>query len=271
MIERKFVSEKLREFQVQEYIAQTLNKAGHSRIEIKRTPLGEKIIIYTTRPGLIVGRKGENIKKLTVVLKKKFKMENPQIEIGEVENPLLDAGAVADRIVYTFERFGTKRFKFVGYDTLSKILAAGAIGAEIVISGKVPSSRAKKWRFSAGYLKKSGDISENHMLKTKVVAHLKTGAIGIKVTILPPTVALPDKVIIHGKEKPEIKVEELKVSPEEAKELEEEEEKIKKKKEEKEQQPKKEEITQEKKEKSKKDSEDKELEKENKEKAEKKE
>jgi len=223
MIERKFVSEKLKEFQVQEYIASTLSKAGHNRIEIKRTPLGEKIIVYTTRPGLIVGRKGENIKKLTVVLKKKFKMENPQIEIGEIENPLLDAGAVADQIVYTFERFGTKRFKFTGYDTLTKILDAGAIGAEIVISGKVPGARAKSWRFSAGYLKKSGDIAENYALNAKVVAHLKTGSIGVKVTILPPTIVLPDSIKIKEEKKPEIKIEELKETPEELKEVEKEE------------------------------------------------
>lgn len=220
MIERKFVSEKLREFQVQEYIASTLNKAGHSKIEIKRTPLGEKIIVYTTRPGLIVGRKGENIKRLTVVLKKKFKMENPQIEIGDIENPLIDAGAVADRIVYTFERFGTKRFKFTGYDTLTKVLDAGAIGAEIVISGKVPGARAKNWRFSAGYLKKSGDIAENYVLKAKVVAHLKTGSIGVKVTILPPSIILPDTITIKEEEKPKIEVEKLKETPEELKEVE---------------------------------------------------
>lgn len=232
MIERKFVSDKLREFQVQEYVAATLNKAGHSRIEIKRTPLGEKIIIYTTRPGLIVGRKGENIKRLTLVLKKKFKMENPQIEIGEVENPLLDPWVVADQIAYTFERFGTKRFKFVGYDTLSKILAAGATGAEIVISGKVPSARARRWRFSGGHMKKSGDIAENYVQKAKVVSLLKTGIVGIKVSILPPSVVLPDRIYIKEGKKPEIKVEELKEVPKDMKEMvqEEKEEPVKEKK-----------------------------------------
>ncbi|MEM4244806.1 MAG: 30S ribosomal protein S3, partial [Candidatus Nanoarchaeia archaeon] len=136
MIERKFVAQKLKERQVQEYVAQSLTKAGHCRVEIKRTPMGEKIIVYTTRPGLIVGRKGENIKKLTNTLKKKFNLENPQIEIGDIENPLLDAGAVADSIAYTFERFGPKRFKFIGYDMLTKIMDAGALGAEIVIGGR---------------------------------------------------------------------------------------------------------------------------------------
>ncbi|MFH1210915.1 MAG: 30S ribosomal protein S3 [archaeon] len=198
MIERKFVAQKLKERQVQEYVAQSLTKAGHSKVEIKRTPMGEKIIVYTTRPGLIVGRKGENIKRLTQTLKKRFNLENPQIEIGEIGNPLLDSGAVADQIAYTFERFGPKRFKFIGYDMLSKIMGAGAIGAEIVIGGRgVPGSRAKSWRFSAGYLKKSGNIAQEHVDRATVVASLKTGSIGVKVMIMHPDIQLPDKITIR--------------------------------------------------------------------------
>lgn len=199
MIERKFIAQKMKEQHVREYIASQMSKIGHSAIEIKRTPLGEKIIIYTSRPGLVVGKKGENIKKLTEVLKNKFGMENPQVEIGEIENKYLDVNSIADLIVDTFERFGTKRFKFIGYDMLQKIMGAGALGAEIVISGRgVPGSRAKSWRFLAGYLKKSGDLAENYVLSTKSAARLKTGAVGIKVKIMPPGVRLPDKIDIRA-------------------------------------------------------------------------
>ncbi|MFH1331960.1 MAG: 30S ribosomal protein S3 [archaeon] len=217
MIERKFVAQKLKERQVQEYVAQSLMKAGHCKVEIKRTPMGEKIIVYTTRPGLIVGRKGENIKRLTQTLKKRFNLENPQIEIGEIDNPLLDAGAVADQIAYTFERFGPKRFKFMGYDMLTKIIGAGAIGAEIVIGGRgVPGSRAKSWRFSAGYLKKSGSVAEEQVDKASVVALLKTGAIGVKVMIMHPDISLPDRIKL--KEDKKVQIEQIKEPVEEAKE-----------------------------------------------------
>ena len=129
MIERQFVAQRLKEFRVQEYIAQELGKSGYSHTQIKRTPLGEKVIVYTSRPGLVVGKKGENIQRLTQVLKKRFKMENPQIEIGEIQNPFLDVHFVADRIASTFERFGSKRFKSIGYRTLQSIMEAGAMGA----------------------------------------------------------------------------------------------------------------------------------------------
>ena len=210
MIERQFVSQKIKKQQIQEYMARMLAKAGYSHTDIQRTPLGEKVIVYTTRPGLVVGKKGENIKRLTAYLKSKFKLENPQIEIGEIENPLLDVQYVSDRIAYSLERFGPKRFKSIGYRALQDIMGAGAIGAEILISGKIPSARARSWRFSAGYLKKSGHIAQYEIKKAVNHVNLKPGIVGIKVSIMTPDIELPDKILLKTEEK-EIKVEEGKV------------------------------------------------------------
>ncbi|MBI4151316.1 30S ribosomal protein S3, partial [Candidatus Woesearchaeota archaeon] len=150
MIERKFVAERVKERSILEYVSFTLKNVGHSSTKMVRTPLGEKIIIFASRPGLVVGRKGENIKKLTNTLKKKFNLENPQIEISEVENPNLDAQIVAERIASTLERFGIQKFKAIAHKTMQDVMNAGALGIEIKISGKVPSARAKSWRFYNG-------------------------------------------------------------------------------------------------------------------------
>lgn len=194
MIERKFVQERLKEFKVEEFISETLDNVGHSKTKIVRTPLGDKVIVFASRPGLVVGRKGENIKKLTNALKKKFNLDNPQIEISEVENPNLDPQIVAERIASTLQRFGINRFKGIGHRTLSDVMGAGAHGVEITISGKVPSQRAKTWRFSAGYLKKCGDISVSGMRHAQADAKMKSGTVGIDVSILPPDVVLPDDI-----------------------------------------------------------------------------
>ncbi len=205
MIERQFFARKIKEQQIEEFISSNLDKAGYSHTEILRTPLGEKIIIYTSRPSLIVGRKGANIKELTEVLKKKFSMENPQIEVSEIDTPNLNPKSVAKHIIHTFERFGPKRFKSIGYKSLQDIMDAGALGAEIVISGRgVPSSRAKSWRFKTGYLKKSGYVAESLVKKGYATAHLKSGSVGVKVTILTPDIRLPDKIILKEiKKEPE--------------------------------------------------------------------
>lgn len=194
MIERKFVAEKLKEYQIQEFISQTLKNVGHSHTKLQRTPVGDKVIIYASRPGLVVGRKGENIKKLTQTLKKRFNLENPQIEISEVERPNLDAQIVAERIASTLERFGIQKFKAIGHKTMTDVMGSGALGIEILISGKVPSQRAKTWRFYQGYLKKCGNIAQEGVARAQAVAVLKTGEIGIQVAIMGPDIKLPDDI-----------------------------------------------------------------------------
>jgi small subunit ribosomal protein S3 len=194
MIERQIVAANVKELEIQEYITGVLKNLGHSHIKLQKTPLGEKIIVFASRPGLIVGRKGQNIKKLTEDLKVKFKLENPQIEINEVERPELDAQIVAERVASSLEKFGTQRFKGIGHRIMSDVMNAGALGIEILISGKIPSSRAKRWRFYQGYLKKCGDVAVMGVRKAYAAAQLKTGSVGIQVRIMPPDIILPDVV-----------------------------------------------------------------------------
>ncbi len=207
MIERKFVSEKMKEFQIQKYVRGSLRNVGLSHIKVQKTPLGEKIIVFTSRPGLVVGRKGQNIKQLTKDLKREFQLENPQIEISEVEKIGINATIMAEKIASFLERFGSRNFKGVGHKTMMEVMSSGALGIEIIISGKIPSSRAKSWRFFSGYLRKCGDISIEGVDRAYVVAQLKSGIVGIKVSIMPPDIKLPDNVEIL-KEKKEI-VEEI--------------------------------------------------------------
>src|SRR3989344_3005220 len=212
MIEKQIVKKYMKEYLMQEYIKSHLPIGSYSKIDLRKTPLGEKIIIHTSRPGLVVGRKGANLSELTNVLKNKYGMENPQIEISEIQDASLDPKSVAEKIAASFEKFGPKRFKPIGYRALQGILDADALGAEIVLSGRgLPSSRAKTWRFLAGHMKKSGDISENFVKRAFTVANLRSGTVGIKVNILTKDVIMPDEIKLR--EIPLI-VEEVKVEKE---------------------------------------------------------
>ncbi len=201
MIEREFVEQKKKEFQIQEFVSATLKNAGHSHTKLQRTPLGEKVVIYTSRPGLIVGRKGQTISKLTEVLKKKFGLENPQVEIAEVSNPSLDSRIVAEKIASDLERFGSNRFKGIMHKASEDVLASGAIGVEIRLSGKLPGARAKSWRVAGGYLRKCGDAAMSFVNTTIHAALLKPGIIGIQVRIMPPGIVMPDEIKMVEEEK----------------------------------------------------------------------
>jgi len=210
MIERKFVNQNIKEFEIKEYIRQHLSRVGLSDVKLQRTPLGEKIIISTSRPGLVVGRSGTNITKLTQELKQVFKLENPQIEIEEVLSIGLDPNIIAEMIANSLEKFGIARFKGIGHKAMADVMSAGALGVEILIGGKVPSTRAKTWRFYQGYLKKCGDIAVSEIKVAYASAQLKSGTIGIKVSIMTPDTVLPDRMKLIKQEDLAAKLEEVK-------------------------------------------------------------
>ena len=196
MEEKKFVKFKQDELGIKEYVKHSLGKGRISDVSIEYAPVGEKIIIATSRPGLVIGRKGEKIDELTYVLRKRFNLDNPHIEIKEITNEALDAQLVADSIAIQIERKGSLKFKIIAYKMLESIMRAGALGAELALSGKLPSERAKTWRFTQGYLKKTGDPSK---VVQKAIAQAKTnmGVIGIKVSILPPNAHIHDQIKVN--------------------------------------------------------------------------
>ena len=98
----------------------------------------------------------------------------------------------------SLERLGPLKFKVIAYSTLKKIINSGALGVEILLSGKLPGSRAKSWRFSQGYLKKTGD-NARVVDRAKSRAQTKPGTVGVKVSILSPYAELKDKIVIDDK------------------------------------------------------------------------
>ncbi|MFH1237830.1 MAG: 30S ribosomal protein S3 [archaeon] len=195
MEEKKFVEVRKDEYNIKQFVKRMFGKGKVSKVRIEYTPVGEKIVVSTHKPGWIIGRRGEKINELTLILKKKFKMENPHVDIDEILHPEFDAQLVADDIALTLERFGAMKYKATSYRTLSKIKNSGALGAELRVSGKLPSDRAKLWRFAFGYIKKTGDAA-SVVDRAESVAKTKQGIVGIKVAILAPGVKVCDQITI---------------------------------------------------------------------------
>jgi len=194
---KKFIETKKKEFAIIEYLKNELGKGKVSDIKINRTPLGDRIIIKTSKPGLIIGRRGEMLQKITYILKNKFKLENPQIDIEEIDNMLYDAQSIADQLALSMERFGPLSFKIIAYKMLQRLIDAKVLGVEIVFGGKLPSQRTKTWRFSYGYLKKTGNYSKTLVKRATATAFTKPGTIGIKVLLIPPETKIPDNIEIE--------------------------------------------------------------------------
>jgi len=197
MIEREFIKERMKQLRIKETIGENFNKGAEiGSVSVEKTPLGERIVISTTRPGIIIGRGGSTIKGLTNKLKNKFKLENPQIETSEIPDAYTSAAVVATKIASELESFEPSRFKGIGYRELGRIMNSGALGVEIVIDGPIPGARSRKWRFYDGYMKKCGSISDNLLDKAQQDAVLKKGTVGVSVTIMHADTPLPDKITI---------------------------------------------------------------------------
>ncbi len=197
MEEKEFIGVRKDEYNIREFVKRMFGKGKVSRVRIEYTPVGEKVVVATHRPGWIIGKKGEKINELTEILKKRFKMENPHVDIEEIMRPEFDAQLTADDIALTLERFGAQKYKASSYRALERIKKAGALGAELRLSGKLPSDRAKSWRFAFGYLKKTGDAA-SVVDRAESVAITKQGVVGIKVAILAPGVNIHDQITIDA-------------------------------------------------------------------------
>ncbi|MCD6096416.1 MAG: 30S ribosomal protein S3 [Thermoprotei archaeon] len=189
-----FIQKGIQKMLIDRFLEQELKRAGYAGVDIIRTPLGTRITIYAERPGMVIGRRGSNIRLLTEKLQKLFNIENPQIDVIPVEKPELNAKIMAERIARALER--GVRFRRAAFIALRQIMEAGARGAEIIISGKLRSERARTEKYSAGVVYKSGYPSEAMVDEAVSYALLKPGIYGIKVRITLPDVPHPDDIKI---------------------------------------------------------------------------
>ncbi|MBU0662110.1 30S ribosomal protein S3 [Candidatus Micrarchaeota archaeon] len=193
MIERHFIEQGMKRLELEDYLRAELERAGFTKSEIEKTPLVTRIVLNVTRPGLAIGKGGATIKQLTETLEKRFKIDNPQLEIREITSPELNAKAMANRMKALIERGYT--WRSVAYRSVRDIMAAGAQGVEILLSGKLAGKggRKRKQRIAEGYMKKVGE--QTRLVDyAKAAAYPKAGAIGIKVRIVRPGTVFPDKV-----------------------------------------------------------------------------
>ncbi|MEI7962089.1 MAG: 30S ribosomal protein S3, partial [archaeon] len=195
MIERAFIQKSFNKMELEDYLTKKLDRAGFSHMEIIKTPLVTRIVLHVAKPGLAIGKGGSTIKLLTDVIAKKYKIDNPQIEIQEIKHPNLNAKILAERMSAMIQREFS--WRSIAYKLVKDVIDAGAQGVELVVKGKLSGKggRKKKVRIAYGYMKKIG--AQTKLVDfAKAAAYPKAGAIGIRLSIIHPEVIFPDKVDI---------------------------------------------------------------------------
>jgi small subunit ribosomal protein S3 len=200
-IVKRFITESIKKTEIDEFLQKKLERAGYGGVDLSKTPLGTHVVIYAMRPGIVIGRGGETIKDLATTLEESFNISNPQISVSEIEVPEFNAHVVASRVASALQR--GVHFRRAGFWALNQVMEAGALGVEIVISGKLRTERARFEKFRAGYFPRCGDPALKYMKKSEAHVQLKPGIIGVRVKLMPPNAQFPDKIQITQEPPPE--------------------------------------------------------------------
>ncbi len=169
----------IKDRKLREFLKSKLYHAGISRIELERAADKVRIIIHTSRPGIVIGRKGSEIEKLRHDLKKKFNNEF-SIEVNEVRRPETDAQLVAENIALQLER--RVAFRRAMKRSISLALKFGAQGIKISCAGRLGGAEIARTEWL-----REGRVPL-HTLRADIdygfaIARTTYGIIGVKVWI----------------------------------------------------------------------------------------
>ncbi len=182
---KPYISKLQQDLAVRRYLINTYKEAGVDRVEIERHSDNKlTIILYTAKPGMLIGRGGSGIddlkKKLHDKFLKKFRLNEISLNVNEVARPNLSAMILVQSMILEIEK--RMPFKRVMKQTINKAERAGGLGIKVTVGGRLNGSEiARTESLSSGKLPLQtlrADIDY-----AKGTAHTTYGAIGIKVWI----------------------------------------------------------------------------------------
>ncbi len=137
---RNFPSYLFQDWQVREFLKKRLAEASVSRIHIERAARKANITINTARPGVVIGKKGEDIERLRLEVAKMMGMgmQDVRLNIAEIRKPEVDAQLVADGIAQQIER--RVMFRRAMKRAVMNTMRSGALGVKVRVSGRLNGS-----------------------------------------------------------------------------------------------------------------------------------
>lgn len=194
---RKFIDRNVERLLVREFLLSKTERAGFGGLDFQRTPEGTKVTLHAERFGMVIGRKGKIINELQRRLQSDFNLNNPRLEVAEIDNPALNAQVMASKLASALERGWY--FRRAGHSTLLNVMEAGAKGCLVVLSGKLTGSRNRTQKFQAGHIKYCGDTALQFMDTGYAQCVKKLGTIGCTVAIMRPGSKLPHEIRIKDR------------------------------------------------------------------------
>ena len=167
--------------QIRELLKKELQSAAVARVDIERSPATVRIIIRTARPGVLIGRRGENIQRLQEAVGRIIGAQKQlKMDYVEINNPYMDAQLVAESISFQLEK--RIAYRRAMKRAIQQGMESGAKGIRIICNGRLAGSEMKRQesyrdgKVPLGTLRADIDYGES-------TAHTTAGCIGTKVWI----------------------------------------------------------------------------------------
>ena len=195
---RHFVDRNVERQLVREYLLKETERAGFGGLHFERAfdnqQICTKVTLQAERVGMVIGRRGKIINELQRRIRTDFNLENPKLQVEEIENPALNAQVMASKLASALQRGWY--FRRAGHSSVLNVMEAGAQGCLIIIGGKLTGSRHRTEKFLKGHIKYCGETALQHMDVGQATAVVKLGTIGCTVAIMKPGTKLPHEVDI---------------------------------------------------------------------------
>jgi small subunit ribosomal protein S3 len=168
------------DLKIRNFLEKTLVNAEIARIEIEKAGEGIKVIVHSGRPGVVIGKKGQEIESIRQQLSAMLKVPAVEVSVQEVRQPELDATLVAKNIAQQLEKRAS--FKKIMKRAALSALKSGAKGVKIAVAGRLNGAEIARTEFI-----RLGSIP-SHTLRANIdygfaEAHTTFGVIGVKVWI----------------------------------------------------------------------------------------
>tara|TARA_B100000470_G_scaffold172521_1_gene136828 strand:- start:1221 stop:1895 length:675 start_codon:yes stop_codon:yes gene_type:complete len=169
----------LNDLQVRSFLRERLSQASVSRIEIERPAQTARVSIFTARPGIVIGKKGEDVEKLRAILTRMMGMA-VHVNVEEIRKPEIDSLLVAQNVAQQLER--RVQFRRAMRRVIQNAMRLGAKGIKVRVAGRLGGAEIAR---SESYLEGRVPL---HTLRADIdyaTAEAKTtyGILGVKVWI----------------------------------------------------------------------------------------
>ncbi|MEN6393887.1 MAG: 30S ribosomal protein S3 [Anaerolineaceae bacterium] len=175
----EYVEQLHQDFALRNLVREQSPRAGVSRIEIERFPGKVKVVVHTAKPGILIGRKGENVKKIRTDLEA-LVGKKIDLEIKEIKTPDLDAYLVANNIAEQLER--RISYQRAMKRAIQQCIRQGGLGIRVEVSGRLSGAEmARSVNMREGQVPRQTLRADIDFAKAEALTTY--GRIGVKVWI----------------------------------------------------------------------------------------